>query len=172
MNFVSNIDHIVRDRERRKPSVEVGEGRHIGSTWGCKKAVRSRRSKATSYLWLNLFGQLSFASTNKKNNLIKFELSFTYLLVGWTDTGGAEPPAINVKVSFITKEHWQKRLLQIFSMTWTEPRQQQTFDAVVAQHSGTIYIRPSKPCLCRVRKDIRNAGIADVNLWWWWPNNL
>ena len=56
-----------RERERRKPSVEVGEGRHIGSTWGCKKAARSRRSKATSYLKLNLFGQLIFASTNKKN---------------------------------------------------------------------------------------------------------
>ena len=34
---------------------------------------------------------------------MKFELSLAYLLVGWTDTGGAEPPAIDVKVSFITK---------------------------------------------------------------------
>ena len=149
----------VRERERRKPSVEVGEGRHIGRTWGCKKAVRSRRSKATSYLRLNFLVNSFLHPQIKRINGMKFELSLAYLLVGWTDTEGAEPPAIYVKVSFITKEHWQKRLLQIFSMAWTEPRQQQTFDAEVAQHSGTIYIRPSKPCLCQVRKDIRNADV-------------
>ena len=76
---IEHRSHLLLERERT-PSVEVGEGRHIGSTWGCKKAARSRRSKATSYLWLNFsVGQLFFASTNRiKRN----ELSLAYLLVG------------------------------------------------------------------------------------------
>ena len=79
---IEHRSHLLLERERT-PSVEVGEGRHIGSTWGCKKAARSRRSKATSYLWLNLFGHLISASTNKKNKTEWIEPRLSACGVNW-----------------------------------------------------------------------------------------